>query len=174
MESGVGEVIEKVIRDHFTRYPNMQIQDLYKLLHQAALGSEHAVSDRGAVERWMTRELAEMGEGNTEPMVDPISPDGDIARVHLRPYVSAGHDPQLLLDAFIHTADDYHGETQFLENYWQDAIKLGAFSVEEMNGFFQDVKAKNFPAVHHSAEYERRYRPAYRVISRVLCPGLGL
>lgn len=36
--------------------------------------------------------------------------------------------------------------------------------------FFSELKEKNFPAVHHSAEYEKLYRSAYRVISLVLCP----
>jgi hypothetical protein len=110
-------MIEKVLKDHLSRYPALQIQDLYKLLHQAALGSEHAISSREAVERWMTRELAEMREGIGEPLIDPISHNGEIVRIHLRPYVSTGHDPMLLLDAFIRTANEHHGDTQFLEQY---------------------------------------------------------
>ena len=101
-------MIEKVLQDHISRYPALQIQDLYKLLHQAAMGSEHAVSDRGSVERWMTRELLEMGTGTAEPLIDPISDNGEIVRVHLRPYMSAGQDPVKLLDAFIRTANEHH------------------------------------------------------------------
>lgn len=56
-------MIESIPRKHLTRYPLLQIQNLYKLLHQAALGSEHALTDRLPVERWLRRELAEMGEG---------------------------------------------------------------------------------------------------------------
>jgi hypothetical protein len=165
-------VIEKVLKDHLSRYPALQIQDLYKLVHQAALGSGHAVLDRGSVERWLARELAEMREGMAEPLVDPISHDGEMIRVHLRPYLEAGRDPLLLLDAFIRTANKYHGDVQLLTQYWQDAVTVSGFPTSNMDEFFRDLKAKGFPAVHHSAEYEKLYRPAYRVISLALCPEL--
>lgn len=167
-------MIEHVLQDHLNRYPSMQIQDLYKLLHQAALGSEHAVSDRAAVEHWLMRELAELGVGMAEPLVDPISHNGQIARLHLRPYIAAGHDPRSLLEAFIRTANQYRGETGYLEEYWRDAMALAPFPAREMDDFFRDLKDRNFPAVHHSAEYERQYRPAYRVVSLSLCPQMQL
>ncbi|MGE5378175.1 MAG: hypothetical protein ACM3XO_24195 [Bacteroidota bacterium] len=167
-------MIEKVLQNHLARYPSLQMQDLYKLLHQAALASEHAVSDRGSVERWLTRELAEMAEGIPEPLIDPISPNGEIVRIHLRPYVAAGHDAMRLLDAFIRTANDHHGDVRSLQQYWQDAVRMSIFPVSEMNDFFPGLKAKAFPAVHHSAEYEKLYKPAYRVVSLALCPELRL
>jgi len=40
-------VIEKVLQSHLSRYPSLQMQDLYKLLHQAALGSEVTLWGRG-------------------------------------------------------------------------------------------------------------------------------
>lgn len=167
-------MIEKIIYDHLSRYPILQIQDLYKLLHQAALGSEHALSDRSSVERWLTQELSEMGKWIGEPLIDPISHHGDIVRVHLRPYVAAGYHPQSLLEAFIRTANKYRGDTRLLERYWQEATAIAAFPAQEMNDFFQELKNNSFPAVHHSAEYERLYRPAYRVISLSLCPEMHL
>jgi hypothetical protein len=167
-------VIDSIVRDHLSRYPALQIQDLYKLVHQAALGSEHAVSDRGSVERWLTRELAEMGEGIPEPLIDPISHDGAIVRIHLRPYVTTGHDAMRLLDAFIRTANNHHGDVQLLEQYWQDVMTMDIFPVSEMDEFFGELKEKGFPAVHHSAEYESLYKPAYRVVSLTLCPELRL
>jgi hypothetical protein len=167
-------VIEKVIQAHVFRYPAMQMQDLYKLLHQATLGSEHAVSDRVSVERWMTHELSEMGDGIAEPLIDPISHDGEIVRIHLRPYMVAGHNPMSLLDAFIRTATEYHGNIQYIQQYWQDAIAMYFFPTSKMDEFYLDMKLKGFPAVHHSEEYERLYRPAYRVISLALCPEMRL
>jgi hypothetical protein len=167
-------MIDGIVRDHLSRYPSLQIQDLYKLLHQAALGSEHAISDRGSVERWLTHELAEMGEGIAEPLIDPISHNGEIVRIHLRPYVAAGHDVMMLLDAFLRTANEHHGDIRLLEQYWQDVVTMDIFPVPEMDEFFQGLKEKGFPAVHHSAEYERLYKPAYRVVSLALCPELRL
>jgi hypothetical protein len=167
-------MIETVLRSHFSRYPAMQIQDVYKLLHQAALGSEHAVSDSEGAQNWLRQELAEMGEGPQEPLVDPISPGGEIVRIHLRPFVSAGHNTEVLLDAFIRTANEVHGDVRFLEQFWQAATVIPKFPAAEMAEFFQYMKVKQYPAVHHSPEYEQLYRPAYRVVALAFCPPLWL
>jgi hypothetical protein len=167
-------VIEKVLQNHLARYPDLKIWDLYKLLHQAALGSEHAVPDPASAERWLVRELTEMDQGIPEPLIDPISHNGEIVRVHLRPYVAAGHDPQGLLDAFIRTANGHRGDAHLLERYWADAVALVVFPAHQMKQFFHELEAKGFPAVHHSPEYEKLYHPAYRVISLALCPEMRL
>ena len=162
-------MIESVLYSHLSRYPALQIQDLYKLLHQAAMGSEHALSDLESARNWLIRELAEMGEGLLEPLIDPISADGGIVRVHLRPYIAAGHDPDLLLDAFIRTANEYHGNAHLLEQFWQAAVNMAHFPTAKMDEFIRSMKAQNYSAVHHSSEYEKLYRPAYRVVALVFC-----
>jgi hypothetical protein len=157
---------ESILRAHLTRYPSMQIQDVYKLVHQATMGSEHAMSSLEGARNWMERELAEMGLGPDEPVLDPISEDGQIVRVHLRPFVAGGGASDALLDAFIRTANEYRGDVQILKNYWNIATGIGCYPLTEMDDFIQSMQAENYPAVHHSPEYERLYRPAYRVVWR--------
>jgi hypothetical protein len=158
--------MEAVLRAHLVRYPFMQIQDVYKLMHQAALGSEHAISSADGARQWLQRELAEMDSGPEESLIDPISPDGQIVRVHLRPFVAQGGDPEMLLNAFIRTANEFHGSQQVLNEYWNAAVELRHFPSSEMNEFIESMRVKKYPAMHHSADYERLYRPAYRVIYR--------
>ena len=162
---------EPILRDHVVRYPLMQVEDAYKLVHQACMGSEHAVSDLDGVRRWMAREVAEMGDGPNDPLIDPISPDGRIARVHLRPYLAAGYDPACLLDAFVQTANGYRGSIEHLRRTWHDVVALaraGAlpFDAQRLDELGQSMAAQGFPAIHHSPAYERAYRPAYRVVAR--------
>jgi hypothetical protein len=144
----------------------MQIQDLYKLIHQAAMGSEHAISSAQAAREWLKRELAEMGPGPEEPMIDPISADGQIVRVHLRPFVEGGGDPETLLHAFLRTANEYRGDRQVLEEHWHAATDIRHFPPAELDEFIEAMRVRKYPAVHHSTEYERLYRPAYRVVWR--------
>lgn len=167
-------MIETVFYSHLSRYPAMQIQDVYKLLHQAAMGSGHAVTNPESARDWLVRELAEMGEGPPEPLVDPISADGKVARIHLRSFVAAGHDTDVLLDAFIRTANDYHGDVRLLEQFWRATMATEKFPAGEMKEFIQSMKAGNYPAVHHSSAYEQLYRPAYRVVALAFCPGTWL
>ena len=165
-------MFEGILRSHLTRYPDMQIQDVYKLVHQAAMGSEHAVTDPGTARKWIERELAEMCERPSEPLVDPLSPDGEIVRVHLRPYVLLGASIEELVEAFLCTANEYHGDIVLLEHYWKIAANTGNFLLADMEHFIQPMKANYYPAAHHSPEYTRAYHPAYRVISKRYCPWL--
>jgi hypothetical protein len=160
-----------MIKAHLARYPQMQIVDLYKLLHQAALGSEHTAHDEQIARDWLERELAEMGDGPDDPLMDLLPPDGRIVRVHLRPYAAAGKDPETLLQAFIRTANEWRGSPEMLKEYGAAAVRLaqagtGSIQPEEIEAFFAKMEEKHFPAVHHSEVYERLYRPAYRVVAR--------
>jgi hypothetical protein len=149
----------------------MQVQDLYKLLHQATLGSEHAVGDLDSARKWLERELVEMGAGPEESIFDPISPGGEILRVHLRPYIRAGRVPQDLLAAFLRTANEWNGSKATLRENGQLAAQLAKMEDWPLQGveieaFFAKMEGLDFPAAHHSAIFADLYRPAYRVIAR--------
>ena len=163
-------MFEEILRSHFTRYPAMQIQDVYKLIHQAALGSEHAISNPKSAYAWLERELSEIEDGMDEPIADPISADGEIIRIHLRPFLATGKSPKILFDAFLRTAKEYRGNVNTLEQYWETAISMRHFPVTAMDEFMQPMKAQGYPAVHHSDEYKELYRPAYRVVCRKFFP----
>lgn len=161
--------LESVLLSHFARYPAMQLADLYKLVHQAALGSEHAVGDVQAARQRLTGELAALGTGPAEPLFDPLDEETGILRVHLRPYLASGKDPEHLLQAFLRTASEWRGDPQTLERYWQAAARLSRFPPADMETFIQSLRAQNFPPVRHSPEYKRLYCPAYRIIWQGFC-----
>jgi len=113
-----------LLADHLTRYPKMEARDVYKLLFQAVLGAEHAVRDEAAARDWLYREQREMGGGPSEPVLDPLSPDGRLVRVHLRPYLAAGGDPEALLRAFVRTANEWRGAPETLRTYGRAAARM--------------------------------------------------
>ena len=169
--------MRKVLEIHIARYPKMQVEDLYKLLHQAAMGSEHAIPSREAARQWLNREVGALGDLPTqlgdEPLIEPISPAGRLVRVNLRPYLLERRDIDLLLDAFVQTAEQYSGDTATLDDYCQGAVDLareGAlpFSPSELEARFAELKRQGYPAVHHSETYREAYGPAYRVVLRDL------
>ena len=53
-------------------------------------------------------------------MIDVISPDRSIVRVHLKPYIESDGDREDLLQAFIQTANYFIGSTDLLREYWWD------------------------------------------------------
>jgi hypothetical protein len=163
--------MRNILEDHAFRYPSWCVEDLYKLVHQSAMGSEHAMTDEAAVQEWLTRELRLMGPGPEEPLLDPISPDSGILRVHLRPYVRHGFGHKLLLGAFVRTAREFRGAQELIAHHAQIAVSLAGEAHlrivgETISRFFEEMRAKGFPAVHHSLIYQECYRPAYRVVAR--------
>ncbi len=168
-------LLRRVLVAQVARYPAMTVQDLYKLLHQAALGSEHAVPDPAAARRWMAWEWAALPPGPPEPLIDTLSPG--IVRVHLRPYKAAGGDPDALVEAFVATANSGGGGTERLARYGRLAVEWAGegvlpFSPAEVSAYLADRAAQGFPAVHHSAAYEAAYGPAYRVVATRHLPRL--
>jgi len=171
------DVVRHVIRRHISRYPRLEVQDLYKLVYQGALGSEHAVADASQARVWLEREVEKLAEGPEEPVIDPLSANGRVVRVNLRPYVAGRGDLRVLLEGFTRTAKDYRGTERQLRLYWRYAERMaeeGALSlaVHELRSFFEEMERLEFPAVHHSQGYERAYRPAYRVVVREYLVGL--
>jgi hypothetical protein len=161
--------LRTVLKRHFDRYPLMQIEDAYKLIHQACLGSHHLVSDIAQADAQLTQELATLTDGPPEPTVDPISPDGRIVRVQLRPYVSNGGDPDSLIQAFVRSANEFDGSIDQLRTYWEwfeQDVTSGLLPLAEvpLREFSGRMETLNYPAVHHSEAYRAAYRPAYRVV----------
>ncbi len=164
-----------IVIAHLARYPQMQPADLYKLAHQATLGSEHAVSSEATARAWLYCELAEMGSGPDEPLLDVISGDGQILRCHLRPYLQGEHDPEDLLQAFMQTAKQVRRNPGDLRASVDEILRLSqagqiCFGAEELGEYFNQMESTGWPAVHHSDEYLRAYHPAYRVIAREFLP----
>lgn len=162
-----------ILVDHLRRYPQMQVADLYKLLHQATWGSGHAVLEKQAARDQLERESKEMGGGPEEPLLDPLPPDGELVRVHLRPYLASGKDLGALLQAFVRTAYEWRGSLEMLERYGAAAAcfaeaEQGRLDPKKIEAFFAKMEAQGFPAVHHSETYSSLYRPAYRVVVRQL------
>jgi hypothetical protein len=159
----------ELLRRELARHPLSQAEDIYKFAHQASFGSEHAVRDEEGARRWLQEEIAALPQRDGEELVEHLTPDRRLARVNLRPYLGAGHDPEKLLAAFIKTANGYDGSRQTFDLFWQAARELAregsfCFTESRLDDLYSRMGALGFPALHHSREYEQEYRPAYRVV----------
>jgi hypothetical protein len=184
----------EVIQDHQARYPRMALADIYKLVHQGALGSEHAVESAMA-RQWLDEEISVLADGPAEVLVDTIAPGGTHVRIHLRPYLDGGGDPEALLNAFVETAnaavgsgdvgsedvaDAANGDTENADALSCATAAVYALAedgalpwgVEVVARFFTAREEQGYPAEHHTRAYWSAYRPAYRVISGALVPAL--
>ena len=162
--------VGQLLSAHLVRYPAMQLADIYKLLHQAALGPGHAVSNPAAARKRLDEEVLALERGSDEPAHDVISPDGRLVRIHLRTYLSSGGDPDTLLHAFVETANTYPASPEKLAKFCSclgDFAATGQipFARSDVVNYFENIARDGYPVLHHSSVYRDAYRPAYRVVA---------
>ncbi|MCC6242821.1 MAG: hypothetical protein IT353_08270 [Gemmatimonadaceae bacterium] len=166
----------RAFADYWRSYPKAEAVDLYKFAHQGILGSEHAVHDTVPVQAWMTREVAGLTTRpepppHRAPLIEPLPPDGQFVRVHLRPYLDAKGDVRRLVRAFVATANGPRGDTaQFACAERALAALAPARDVRPVAALFRAQRRTSFDAVHHSPAFEAAYAPAYRVVHRTRIP----
>ncbi|MEO8040634.1 MAG: hypothetical protein ABI794_17840 [Betaproteobacteria bacterium] len=166
--------VGQLLGAHAARYPGFDLPDVYKLLHQAALGPAHAVEGATARER-LAQEAAALGPGPHEPIVDPISPDGRLARIHLRPYAARGLMLDALADAFAQTAQTWPASIERLAKFCGCLGELAdaggiAFARTDVEAYMNARAAEGWPAIHHSPQFHAAWQPAYRVVDLTLLP----
>lgn len=171
--------VAQLLGAHVARYPEIGLADVYKLLHQAALGPAHAVDALAARDR-LEAEAATLGPGPgpDEPVTDIVSPDGRLARIHLRPYVAAGLSLASLADAFGETAGTWPASFDKLAKFCGclgDLAQAGGipFVRADVVEYLRAREADGWPAVKHSDRYRAAYAPAYRVVDIDLLPDLA-
>lgn len=161
--------------EHNTRYPLLQVQDVYKLLYQAAMGSGHAVPDAVRARIWLETEMQDLRPDANQPLFEPISPETrrelGVIRVHLRPYLAATSNIEPLLQAFVLTANEFVGSTRRLERYASLVCQNPGqfdlhFSIKEFGNFMDEMREQGYPSMHHSESYSLHYQPAYRVVAQ--------
>ena len=169
--------VGQLLGHHLQRYPLMQLDDVYKLLQQSALGAGHALDDVKALRTTFDAEIASMGSGPGEPVADVISPDGRLARIHLRAYLEAGHNTNALFDAFVQTAREYPSAPDKLVKFCGCVADLAAgggitFDPVEVARYFAKIARESYPIVRHSAAFRKAYKPAYRVVCLDFLPAV--
>ena len=159
--------------------PESAVTDIYKFLFQGRFGPGHAIPNRTAAEDYLTEELVDLGPiENSDALCQALGGSPALVRIHLRPFVAGGHDPGVLVDAFVASADDVHGDPKLMGRTLEKAVaRLIRRSQFQVAGQLEDLAsrmgAEGYPALHHSDPYAAAYRPAYRVVLRELAEQHG-
>lgn len=153
--------------------PNVRIEDAYKWIYQATQGGEHAAPDRESARKWLDDEWKTMGDpAPTENTFVSLCPRGEIGRLYLRPFRQGGGKMEDLLDAFLASAKEYQADPVTFLAAWIELGKrletsaIGKIDHKAWIKLDAATKRKKYPSIHHSKEYEKAERPAYRVITR--------
>jgi hypothetical protein len=162
--------IRRAVFAEVKKYPKLQVQDLYKLAYQAAMGNEHITDDKNAAKKSLDDELAAIDTLSVEPLIEYLTSDSSIARVNLRAMKKQKKNSEILFEAMMQTTASVQPSIELLREFLSDMEALAEdgripFKKDELNSYFSTMEKENFPAVHHSKTVEDDYRPAYRLVA---------
>lgn len=158
---------QKRILSHYKTYPELQIRDILKFLHQSSFGCEHLLADPSAAVDYIQKE-AQSCRPHEGELVEPL--DGDYCRVHLD-YLKKGLSADAFGKLFFLSASHREDGRAVLEEKLDALMELVQegqlpFSETETIDAVEKWRNGGFEACHHSEEFRAAYAPAYRVIRR--------
>ena len=156
------------------RYPQSRLLDIYKSCFQDYMGAEHLVSDKDRVKAYLDEELNTTTLDELMPWYyEPCGIDGNYVRVSIRAVKEGIMTEDLLLDAFIRSANNPRRPTI---DAWRDRWHEIIGTIDEMHlnlpnyledkQFIDSVLSKDKYAISHSPEYREAYHPHYRIVER--------
>jgi hypothetical protein len=162
--------IRSAVLAEVKKYPKLEIQDLYKLAYEAAMGNEHIMGNTDEARKYLNEELASIDTSSNEALIEYLFSDSTIARINLHAFKARNGNPEKLFDAMTKTAASIQPSTQWLRMFLGEIESLAAnekipFKLQGVKNYFREMEQKKFPAVHHSKIVEERYHPSYRVVN---------
>ena len=162
--------VRQAILQMMESYPQANLQDIYKSFYQDRFGPGHIISDTASVRRYLMQELSEQ-DLSFPVYYEPTGSEGRYVRVFLAAVADGMVPAELLLDAFVRSANSIQDiEIEWVDE-WENILRIIKANKIEINGFDADAPglseaAKDNRAAHHSRAYNAAYHPHYRIVER--------
>jgi hypothetical protein len=169
-----------LLEQHLTWYPLMQVEDIYKLIYQGAMGSGHSITSSQEFIHQLNTEYASLQPAPDERPLETVRPDHTLLRLNLRPYKANHLDTKHLIPLLIETSRQFTASAAELVQDWNTFIhyceqnKGFPFKVQYIRQFTHWLEKEDYPAIHHSPVYRHNYQPSYRLIGIQFVTELGL
>ena len=169
------ERFKALLLNEFREHPAGTVQDMYKFIHQSSMGPGHWKMDFEMAIRYLNSEIQLLSKDSAQPLCQFLSPDSELIRINLRPYLAMHGNIDSLAEAFVRTSNEFHQSETALENNLTvllQAVKEQKlpFDADTVQTYIRRMRSDRYPAVHHSPMYEKKYGPAYRVVFRKYLP----
>lgn len=161
-----GKTRELLIKQ-YQKYPQMQIEDIFKFLYQSTFGCEHMISTPEKVTDYIKEEFDNMNSAN-QAEVEEL--DGAFCRVPLS-CLNDGLNADTLGKVFFLSAQKKAGGVQELQHkiaIVREMLTEGLlpYAVDTFNKVADAWELKGYCAIHHSETFRKAYKPAYRVVAK--------
>ena len=166
--------VEGFVNRQMQAYPKSRLLDIYKSCFQDYMGAEHLVSDKQRVKAYLDEELITISLDDFMPWYyEPCGIEGNYVRVSLRTVKEGIIQENLLLDAFIRSANNK--ERPSIDS-WREQWHKIIGTIEQMNlnlpsysedkQFIDSILFAGKYAISHSPDYREAYHPHYRIVER--------
>ena len=166
--------IQTFVQKQMETYPKSRLLDIYKSCLQDYMGAEHLVSDRQRVKAYLDEELQSSSLDSLMTwLYEPCGVDGRYVRVSIRAIKEGLIKEDMLLDAFIRSANT--SERRSIES-WHDRWHVIIGTIEQMQlqlpnydedkQFIESILSAGKYAISHSPEYREAYHPHYRIVEK--------
>ena len=166
--------IQTFVQKQMETYPKSRLLDIYKSCFQDYMGAEHLVSDRQRVKAYLDEELQSTSLDSLMTwLYEPCGVDGRYVRVSIRAIKEGLIKEDMLLDAFIRSANT--SERPSIES-WRDRWHVIIGTIEQMQlllpnydedkQFIESILSAGKYAISHSPEYRETYHPHYRIVEK--------
>lgn len=175
-----GDATREAISRQLELYPASRVQDIYKSFCQDNLGPEHLIPDPEYAKNYLLTELASFREDldslrydAPERMYCPVGDQGNYVRVDLFNVLDGRISKELLLDAFVRSANE--GKKATPEEWvakWKDISGIirrdfkGITGAEDDLARLDSLLSEVHLIMHHSRAFEEAYHPHYRIIAK--------
>ena len=166
--------IQTFVQKQMETYPKSRLLDIYKSCFQDYMGAEHLVSDRQRVKAYLDEELQSTSLDSLMTwLYEPCGVDGRYVRVSIRVIKEGLIKEDMLLDAFIRSANT--SERPSVDS-WRDRWHVIIDTIEQMQlqlpnydkdkQFIESILSAGKYAISHSPEYREAYHPHYRIVEK--------
>ena len=173
---GYAQNVETFVRHQLSEYPKSRLLDIYKSCFQDYMGPEHIVKDTAQVRRYMDYELSHFSlPTSKQPYYEPCGLKGRYVRVSLKVVKEKMVSKELLMDAFIRSANSKkRPSVGSWKKKWKkilrkiDVLHLDLPAYQSDKEYIDSVLQKGKYATSHSVDYGEAYHPHYRIIERAI------
>ena len=166
--------IQTFVQKQMETYPKSRLLDIYKSCFQDYMGAEHLVSDRQRVKAYLDEELQSTSLDSLMTwLYEPCGVDGRYVRVSIRAIKEGLIKEDMLLDAFIRSANT--SERPSVDS-WRDRWHVIIGTIEQMQlllpnydedkQFIESILSAGKYAISHSPECREAYHPHYRIVEK--------
>lgn len=160
----------QIIINHYKTYPQMQIEDFYKLIYQNEFAGGHLIDDAESSYRYLEKEYSSLNKQNKlNSMFEDIG--NGLARIYLNSLIDTAISLNTVNKFFVNTANSVIGIIKSFEAKLNTFLKccregIVPFDTQKVSDFLDEQKKKDYRHISHSDEYINAYLPSYRVIKK--------